>query len=66
VNVQHQLNDDRGGLFVTVARWLTPDRVLIDGVGIHPDIEVTLSDEDYDLRRDAQLLRAIDYLRGGQ
>jgi carboxyl-terminal processing protease len=66
VNVQHQLNDERGGLFVTVARWLTPDRVLIDGVGIHPDIEVTLSDEDYDLRRDAQLLRAIDYLRGGQ
>jgi carboxyl-terminal processing protease len=66
VNVPHRLSDDRGALFVTVARWLTPDRVLIDGVGIHPDIEVTLSDEDIDLRRDAQLLRAIDYLRGGQ
>jgi carboxyl-terminal processing protease len=66
VNVPHRLSDDRGALFVTVARWLTPDRVLIDGVGIHPDIEVTLSDEDINLRRDAQLFRAIDSLRGGQ
>lgn len=66
VNVPHRLSDDRGALFVTVARWLTPKRMTIDEVGIRPDIEVTLSDEDINLRRDAQLLRAIDYLRGGQ
>jgi len=64
VNVQHRLSGDGGGLFVTVARWLTPDRVLIDGVGIHPDIEVIPSDEDIDLRRDTQLFKAIDFLRG--
>ncbi len=64
VNVEHRLSEDGGGLFVTIARWLTPDRVLIDGVGIHPDIEVIPSDEDIELRRDAQLLRAIDFLRG--
>jgi carboxyl-terminal processing protease len=64
VNIPQELSDERGALFVTVARWLTPDRILIDGVGIRPDIEVTLSDEDIDTRRDAQLLAAIDYLRG--
>jgi carboxyl-terminal processing protease len=64
VNVAHKLSDDRGALFVTVARWLTPDRVTIDEVGIHPDIEVIPSDEDIDLRRDAQLFKAIDFLHG--
>ncbi|MDI6858762.1 MAG: S41 family peptidase [Dehalococcoidia bacterium] len=64
VNIPQELSDDRGALFVTVARWLTPDRILIDGVGIRPDIEVTLSDEDIDMRRDGQLLAAIEYLRG--
>lgn len=64
VNIPQELSDERGALFVTVARWLTPDRILIDGVGIRPDVEVTLSDEDIDMRRDGQLLAAIDYLRG--
>ncbi len=66
VNIPQPLADDRGALFVTIARWLTPERILIDGVGIRPDIEVTLTDEDIDLRRDGQLLEAIDYLRGQQ
>jgi carboxyl-terminal processing protease len=62
VNVARKLSDG-GALFVTIARWLTPERIQIDGVGIHPDIEVVLSDEDIDLRRDSQLLRAIEHLR---
>jgi carboxyl-terminal processing protease len=62
VNIARPLSDG-GALFVTIARWLTPQRIQIDGVGIHPDIEVALSDEDIDLRRDTQLLRAVDYLR---
>jgi carboxyl-terminal processing protease len=62
VNIARPLSDG-GALFVTIARWLTPERIQIDGVGIHPDVEVALSDEDIDLRRDSQLLRAIDYLR---
>jgi carboxyl-terminal processing protease len=66
VNIPQKLSDERGALFVTIARWLTPERILIDGVGVRPDIELTLSDEDIDLRRDAQLLSAIDYLRGQQ
>ena len=63
VNVSNDL-DDGGQLYVTIARWLTPDGTLIDGVGIRPDVEVTLSDEDIDLRRDVQLFKAIDILRG--
>jgi carboxyl-terminal processing protease len=62
VNIPRKLRDG-GALFVTIARWLTPERIQIDGVGIRPDIEVVLSDEDIDLRRDRQLLRAIDHLR---
>ena len=62
VNIARPLSDG-GALFVSIARWLTPERVQIDGVGILPNIEVALSDEDINLRRDSQLLRAIDYLR---
>jgi carboxyl-terminal processing protease len=62
VNVSRDLQDE-GALFVSIAYWLTPNRIQIDGVGVRPDIEVILSDEDIDLRRDAQLYRAIDYLR---
>jgi carboxyl-terminal processing protease len=62
VNIARPLSDG-GALFVSIARWLTPERIQIDGVGIQPNIEVALSDEDVNLRRDTQLLRAIDYLR---
>jgi carboxyl-terminal processing protease len=62
VNTARPLSDG-GALFVSIARWLTPERIQIDGVGIQPNIEVALSDEDINLRRDTQLLRAIDYLR---
>jgi carboxyl-terminal processing protease len=63
VNVSNSLNDG-GQLYVSIARWLTPDGTLIDGVGIRPDVPVALSDEDIDLRRDVQLFKAIDILRG--
>ncbi len=35
-----QLEDDSGGFRLTIARWLTPDRTWIHGVGIQPDIVV--------------------------
>lgn len=63
VNVSNNLRDG-GQLYVTVAKWLTPKGNQIDGVGIRPDIQVVLSDEDVDLRRDVQLFKAIDVLRG--
>ena len=52
-----------GAVYVSIARWLTPDRNLIEGRGIVPDIEIELTLEDIEERRDVALLRAIDYLR---
>ena len=56
---------DGSVLYVSVARWLTPSGELIEGVGVIPDIEVILSDDDFQARRDVQLFAAIEFLRGG-
>lgn len=53
-----------GALYVSIARWLTPLRQQIEGVGLKPDLVVSLSEEDIQARRDVQLFRAIEYLRG--
>lgn len=63
VNVSNNLNDG-GQLYVSTARWLTPNGTQIDGVGIRPDIPVQPSDQDIDAQRDVQLFEAIDVLRG--
>jgi carboxyl-terminal processing protease len=65
VNIARELNDG-GALFVTIRRWLTPDGIQIDGVGIPPDIEVAPGpfDPQYDPLADAQIFRAIEHLRG--
>ena len=51
-----------GALYVTIARWLTPNGEQIEGVGLAPDIPVTLSEEDIANNRDTQMFAAIDYL----
>ena len=35
-----QLEDDSGGFRLTIAKWLTPDRTWVHGVGITPDVVV--------------------------
>ncbi|MCZ6545362.1 MAG: S41 family peptidase [Chloroflexi bacterium] len=64
VNIPRTLSDG-SVLYVSVARWLTPNGELIEGIGVIPDIEVILSDDDFTARRDAQLFAAIEFLRGG-
>jgi len=54
VNVLRQLSDG-SGLYVTTARWLTPNGRLIEGQGIEPDIKLELTGED-------AVEWAIDYL----
>jgi carboxyl-terminal processing protease len=51
------LLEDGSGLYLTVARWLTPDGHLIEGEGLHPDYELELDEED-------AIQWAIDYLKG--
>ena len=62
VNHLRELSDG-GAIYITIARWLTPNGEQIEGIGLAPDIQVTPSDEDIEAERDVQLYRAIDYLR---
>lgn len=56
VTLPVQLSDG-SGLYITIARWLTPNDRLIEGQGIIPDIKL-------DITGDAELQWAIDYLLG--
>jgi carboxyl-terminal processing protease len=62
VNILRRLSDG-SGLYITIARWLTPDHHLIEGIGLVPDIEVVMSEEDIDAGIDTQLEYAIEYLQ---
>lgn len=52
-----------GAVYVSIARWLTPDRNLIEGRGVTPDIVVEFTVEDIEAGRDAQAERAVEFLR---
>jgi carboxyl-terminal processing protease len=54
---------DGSSLRVTIAKWYTPLDKNIDQVGIKPDIEVKISDEDSAKDIDTQLDAAIKYLK---
>ncbi len=45
VNILHRLKDG-SGLYITIARWLTPNGRPIEGEGIDPDYELELERED--------------------
>ncbi len=63
-SVNHLRNlSDGGALYVTIARWKTPNGELIEGVGLEPDVPVSLTPEDIEAARDVQLFAAIDFLR---
>jgi carboxyl-terminal processing protease len=62
VNILRRLSDG-SGLYITIARWLTPNHHLIEGVGLVPDIVVELTEEDIDVGIDTQLEYAIEYLQ---
>jgi carboxyl-terminal processing protease len=58
------LSNDQGAASVTIARWLTPDEHLIDGIGLTPDYIVELTNEDLANALDPQLDKAIEVLAG--
>ena len=65
VNQFYDLRSDGGKLYVTIARWLTPKRDLIEGKGIKPDIEVQVPDHENPLDYyNSVMYRAVDVLRG--
>ena len=63
VNIERPLSDG-SVLYVSIARWLSPDRQVIEGVGVAPDIEVVQPEGGLAADNDLALLEAIDYLRG--
>ena len=62
VNHARELSNG-GAVYVSIARWLTPARNQIEGQGVRPDVEVTLSADDIEAQRDVAIQRAVDILR---
>lgn len=58
------LVDDQGLVRVTIARWLTPNGRTIHELGVQPDIEIDLTEEDFLAEQDPQLDKAIEILSG--
>lgn len=58
VNILRQLKDG-SGLYISTARWLTPNGRLIEGEGLYPDYELELDGED-------AIGWAIDYLKSNE
>lgn len=63
VNIPRQLSDG-SVLYVSIARYLTPNSEPVEGVGVAPDIEIALPETGFEAGQDIQLFVAIDYLRG--
>jgi len=54
---------DGSSLHLTVAKWLTPSSLWINGIGIEPDFKVALTDKDINSGRDPQLERALELVK---
>jgi len=55
-----QQADDLGngaGIHITIAKWLTPNNIWVNGIGLKPDMEVKLDAKDPS--RDTQLEKAV-------
>ena len=54
----------RGGSFlkITIAKWLTPNGHFISEVGLEPDVEVEMTDKDFELENDPQLEKALEII----
>lgn len=53
-----------GSLYVSIGRWYTPKGEQIEGIGVSPDVEVTMTADEYIDQGDLQMFRAIEILRG--
>lgn len=56
------LQNDQGAIRVTIARWLTPNERQINSLGLAPDYEIDITEEDIEAERDTQLEKALELL----
>lgn len=56
------LSSDQGAIRVTIAQWYTPDNRLIHEQGLTPDVEITLTLEEWEAGNDTQLEAAIELI----
>ncbi len=63
VNVPRRLSNG-SVLYVSIARYLTPNSQEVEGVGVAPDIEIAIPQTGFAAGQDLQLFVAIEYLRG--
>ncbi|OGD38172.1 hypothetical protein A2907_01970 [Candidatus Azambacteria bacterium RIFCSPLOWO2_01_FULL_37_9] len=63
-SVQELKDLDLGAsLKVTIAKWLTPGGYSISEGGLKPDIEIEMTDEDFNEKRDPQLDKAMEIVK---
>jgi carboxyl-terminal processing protease len=66
VNTFIDLKQDEGAVYVTIGRFLTPKRDVIEGRGVKPTIEAQAADnEDPQSYFNGVMYRAVEYLRNG-
>lgn len=53
---------DNAAVKVTVARWVTPSGKNLDKEGLHPDIEIKLTEDDLKNNKDPQMDKALEEL----
>ncbi|HEY48415.1 MAG TPA: S41 family peptidase [Dehalococcoidia bacterium] len=61
INHHRQLSDG-SAIYITIARWYTPNGRQIEGDGLTPDDEVEITIEDIKQGHDPQLERATEYI----
>lgn len=62
VQIWTPLPNNQGAVRITIAKWLTPDERTIHELGLTPEVYVTISEDDYNNKRDPQLDAAIETL----
>jgi len=54
---------DGSSLRITIAKWLTPAGNSIHEIGLEPDVEIEISNDDYENERDPQLDKALEEIK---
>lgn len=62
-SVQQLVNLKKGGLKITVAKWLTPKGDLITDKGLEPDIKIEMTEKDYEENKDPQFEKALEIIK---